>query len=331
MGKGERHTFLERIDGDRHVNRFAGVLEPVESAGARLVAGPAEQAAGVELAVAGVEAAAHDASREIKIGDAHHAALGAAVHFFLHDHVDVAGAVGEVEELAAEAAPFVAVHPELLGGGAVKVVVHPDDGRGDVGFGEAFVVAHEVSVKLALLDEVDLVFRRPVALLVAHVKRAVRVDADAVGRAETAGDDLAGLTIRSHLDECAVLWDERGLRVARGLRVVEIPVGVGLQIHRELVEMLGHLCIVIERLVVIGLAVVVGVHQFRDLVAAGDVDFALNNLQAKRLKHAGRDAGPCELLRVAVDALDDPNVAHPRADSRAVAALEKVKTAKAHP
>ena len=118
---------------------------------------------------------------------------------------------------------------------------------------------------------------------------------------------------------------------ARGLRVVEIPVGVGLQIHRELVEMLGHLCVVIERLVVIGLAVVVGVHQFRDLVAAGDVDFALNNLQAKRLKHAGRDARPRKLLRIAVNALDDPNVAHPRADSRAVAALEKVKTAKAHP
>ena len=331
MGKGERHTFLERIDGDRHVNRFAGVLEPVESAGARLVAGPAEQAAGVELAVAGVEAAAHDAGREIKIGDAHYATLSTAVHFFLHDHVDVAGAIGEVKELPTEAAPFVAVHPELLGGGAVKVVVHPDDGRGDIRFGEALVVAHEVAVKLALLDEVDFVLRRPVALLVAHVKRAVRVDADAVGRAETAGDDLAGLTIRSHLDECAVLWDERGLRVARGLRVVEIPVGVGLQIHRELVEMLGHLCVVIERLVVIGLAVVVGVHQFRDLVAAGDVDFALNNLQAKRLKHAGRDARPRKLLRIAVNALDDPNVAHPRADSRAVAALEKVKTAKAHP
>ena len=128
-----------------------------------------------------------------------------------------------------------------------------------------------------------------------------------------------------------MLRHQRRLGVASGLGVVKIPVCVGLQTHRELVEMLGHLRIVVERPVVVGLAVIVGVDQLRDLVAAGDEDFALDDFQAKRLKHAGGDARPRELLRLAVDAVNEPDIAHPRADCRAIAALEKVEPAQAHP
>ena len=75
-----------------------------------------------------------------------------------------------------------------------------------------------------------------------------------------------------------------GQTVAGGLGVVEVPLGVGLQAHREFVEVLGHLVIVVEALVEVGLAVAVEVVQPDDLVAAADVDRAVR-------RSSGRAAG----------------------------------------
>ena len=66
----------------------------------------------------------------------------------------------------------------------------------------------------------------------------------------------------------------RGCRACRPPRagVVEVPLRVGLQAHRELVEVLRHLVVVVEALVEVGLAVAVEVVQLHDLVAAADED-----------------------------------------------------------
>jgi hypothetical protein len=60
-----------------------------------------------------------------------------------------------------------------------------------------------------------------------------------------------------------------------------------------------------------------------DLVAAGDVDLVVHDLQTQGLKQPRRVAAPLQLLELLVDSADDPDVAADGADG-AVAVLEKV-------
>ena len=63
--------------------------------------------------------------------------------------------------------------------------------------------------------------------------------------------------VLAHAEQRPVLRHERRLAVPCGLGVVEVPLGVGLQVHRELVEVLGHLVVAVEVLIEVGLAVAV--------------------------------------------------------------------------
>ena len=49
--------------------------------------------------------------------------------------------------------------------------------------------------------------------------------------------------VLAHAQQGAVLRNQRGQAVARGLGVIEVSFRVGLQVHREFVEMLGDLMI----------------------------------------------------------------------------------------
>ena len=64
IGEGQDHGILAGAQADGQEHRLARGADPVEAAGLGLVAGPGEHAARVELAVAGMEPAAHDAGRE---------------------------------------------------------------------------------------------------------------------------------------------------------------------------------------------------------------------------------------------------------------------------
>ena len=74
------------------------------------------------------------------------------------------------------------------------------------------------------------------------------------------------------------MWHQPILRVTRSLGEIEIALGIGLQIHRKLVEMLGHLMVVVEVFIKINLAIVVRIVQPRDLVAATHVNCLVHNL-----------------------------------------------------
>ncbi len=164
------------------------------------------------------------------------------------------------------------------------------DGVGDVG------VAEHVAVEAAGLDAVDAVLRRPVAFLVGDEKGAVVIDAHAVRGAETGGEDVGARAVGAHAQQRAVVRHERGQRVAGGLGVVEIARGIGLQAHRELVEMLGDLMVVVEALDEVDLAVAVEVAQARELVAAGDEEFVAAELHAERLEQSAGDAPPASAV-----------------------------------
>ena len=80
--------------------------------------------------------------------------------------------------------------------------------------------------------------------------------------------------VLADLQQRAVLRHDGRQAVAGRLGVIEVPLGVGLQAHRELVEVLGDLVVAVEALVEVGLAVAVEVAEADDLVAAADVDLA---------------------------------------------------------
>src|SRR5439155_8548322 len=95
-----------QADGNMHL--LCGVANAVEAAGLLAVAGPGVHAAGVELAVPGMEAAAHHAGRQQRNRQPAHAALHLALHLLVRDNMDFAVTVGEVEQRALQRPPAVA-------------------------------------------------------------------------------------------------------------------------------------------------------------------------------------------------------------------------------
>ena len=165
-------------------------------------AGPGEHAAAVELSVAGVEAAAHDAGGEFLEGKFAHAALTLLADGFMWDDEDLPVAVTEVEELAVERSPLgVLGNPEEFGGRAVEGVGDPAKRirhRGVAGVGDGGVavdVAKEFSWSVAV-DPVNTVFGIPVAFLVGDDESPVGVEADAIGGAESGGEDVGFGAVR---------------------------------------------------------------------------------------------------------------------------------------
>ena len=87
----------------------------------------------------------------------------------------------------------------------------------------------------------------------------------------------------------------RGQGVPGRLGIIEVALRVGLQAHRELVEVLGHLVIVVEALVEVDLTVAIEVVEHGKLVAACDMDPAIDMPDAQGLEHSRGDAPPLEL------------------------------------
>ena len=114
--------------------------------------------------------------------------------------------------------------------------------------------------------------------------------------------------------------------MAGGLGVVEVPVRVGLQVHRELVEVLGDLVVAVEVLVEVGLAVAVEIAEDHDLVAAARRrcfpsrtfrPSGWNSPDAIRCQESSPDG--------ASSPLDEPDIAVPGADRGLMAAVEEVE------
>ena len=110
------------------------------------------------------------------------------------------------------------------------------------------------------------------------------IDANAVGRPKAGGHDVGLQAVLAHAQERAVVRHDGRQRMPATLAVVEIAGRVGLQTHREFVEVLRHLVVVVEALVEVDLAVAVEVVQDDDLIAAADVNLA-------RLRSSARAAG----------------------------------------
>ena len=66
--------------------------------------------------------------------------------------------------------------------------------------------------------------------------------------------------------------------------VIKTPRRISLQVHGELMEVLGDLVIVVEILIEIDFAVAIEIMKANNLISAGNVDLTIYNLQAERLK-----------------------------------------------
>ena len=136
--------------------------------------------------------------------------------------------------------------------------------------------------------------------------------------------------VLADLQERAVVRHDRGQAVAGRLGVVEVPLGVGLEPHRELVEMLGDLVVAVEVFVKVDLAIAVEIAEADDLVAAADVNPARDDLEPQRLEQTRGDPPPGEPLRRRIDPAGQPDIAVPGADRRMVAVGHEVEPREPH-
>ena len=153
------------------------------------------------------------------------------------------------------------------------------------------------------LDGADLGGRRPCALLrCGGDDFAVRACAQAVWIAEAGAENFLRATVAAD-----------PMR-SEGVGVVEVPCVVLLQAGDVIVAAGRGLDEIAEAFVEVGFAVAVTIVQARDLIATEHEDFAIANLQAKRLKQAGRKSFPAERTELVVDAGHAPDIAVNRAD-----------------
>src|SRR6185436_18641328 len=99
-------------------------------------------------------------------------------------------------------------------------------------------------------------------------------------------------------------------------RVIKIAPRVRRQVIAKRVIAGVNRAVVVEILVKIRLAVVIQIVQASDLIAASDVNLVLRNNKSQRLIKTRREAFPCQIFQLFVDARDDPNIAVERANRR---------------
>ena len=128
-----------------------------------------------------------------------------------------------------------------------------------------------------------------------------------------------------------MLRNDRILRMAPALGVVEIASGIGLEVHGEFMEVLGNLRVIVEILIMVSFAIAVQIPENGDLVAAQNIDGFIDDLEAERLEQTSCDSLPGELPGFCSQAVNQPHIAHPGAGSGAAAIGKEVKAAQAHP
>ena len=71
-------------------------------------------------------------------------------------------------------------------------------------------IAENISIEATGFDTIDTIFGGPVSFLVSDKKCAVLIDADAIGGAESVGDDVGAFSVGADAKERAVVRDEGG-------------------------------------------------------------------------------------------------------------------------
>src|SRR5947208_3128706 len=93
--------------------------------------------------------------------------------------------------------------------------------------------------------------------LVGDEKGAVGIDTDPIGRAKTGGNDTCTAAIFAHPQECTVMGDDGSQGMATAFPVIKIARLVRLQTHGELVEVFGHLMVIVEVLIEVDFSVAI--------------------------------------------------------------------------
>src|SRR5208337_3687610 len=104
-GKAQHHAVLAGAQAYGQEHRLPRGADPIEAAGLGLIAGPAEEAAGVELSAAGMEPASHDARRKPGDRQGALASLHLARHGLLRHDEHLSITVREAEQRAGERLP----------------------------------------------------------------------------------------------------------------------------------------------------------------------------------------------------------------------------------
>ena len=141
------------------------------------------------------------------------------------------------------------------------------------------MVAEHISVEIFFscsFNPVDPVLGIPVAFLVGYNKASIRVQANPVGCPESRCEDIRTAAVFLHSEQGSMMGHHCGKSMARRLRVVKVPLIVGLETHREFMEMLRNLMVIVENLNVVRFSVSIFIVKKSDHVPAPDIDLSFH-------------------------------------------------------
>ena len=160
-------------------------------------------------------------------------------------------------------------------------------------------------------------------MVVGDVEAATPADADAVGRAQAVGDSsiFTGLVVNGNHPATILVLRARAAsaRIDRGSEGGIERVAPVHQAKRELVEVRRNAPAVGQCVVAVGNVVPIPVHELGQFLLLQDVDFTIDDLEAKGFGKAGGDALDRWFAHRAPDVVHDVNAADfiPRADDHA--------------
>ena len=183
---------------------------------------------------------------------------------------------------------------------------------------------------ITLPGEADPAGGRPVPFVVRDGESSVRADTHAIRITHARGEDFEFRAISRDLEQRTLVVGLDVRRPGRTLSVVEVPLRVGLEIHRELVKVRRDHAAVVEVFVIVRLVVAVQVVQSGDLIAAQHVHGTPDDAQSERLEEPRRVALPGDLRERAADSGDDPHVAVERRHRGTAGVGEEIERAQTH-
>lgn len=225
-----------------------------------------------------------------------------------------------------ERSPSSGGRPYLSAGGIVDRPWDPAQGWIVGGWRHGAMVHVHHSIETTFADHDDRRGGRPPPLLRRDGDHSLRADSQTVCIAEAGGKDVELRAVAADPQQAAIL---AAFATTVAAEVIKIALGIGLETHGKLVNVVGDLAVVIEVFVEVGLAIIVCVVEHRNLVASDDIQSIVDDLDAQRLKQSGRKPLPLEPLETGVNPTDSPDIAVHGGNDR-VAIGKKIETADEH-
>ena len=318
------------------LGKLADSIQPTR--GCR-IARPRKHPAQVQMVIPGRVSPSHDPGRKGRDRQLDHPSLTLpwrfSLHLFMQHQIHLAIPIREIQQTPLQLTPCRTLDPKQLRRRSIESIGDPTQRRlhrliGRIGH---VMVPKHIAIKFwrcTLLDcnPVDPILGIPKPFLVGDDEGPVRIQTNPIGRSETRRQNVGLGTVGRDPEQRAMLWHHGLEGMPPRLGIIKIPLLIHLQSHREFMEMLRDLMVVVETLDVVDVVVRIEIMQRSKLVATSQIHLIFNDFDSQRLVQTRDHPLPCPTLRVERFS-HMPNIAIPsRHSHRAIG--EEIQTRQPH-